>query len=296
MNRSGENALRWNMRLMAALTILVPLLLLVGTVAGGGLLEFAVISAILLGSLFLYRWDIVGYPAVVLLLIAYVAVAFWRGPATGGIALGLVALPWILLRWPARRGAIHLEFPLRDGVFHVAQGGRFSLSNYHGRLAHGQKYALDLTRLSVLGLRARGTAPANLRDYRIYGAPVYSPCSGTVASVRDGIPDGPPLVKQHREAPGGNCVWLQPEGTAVYVLLAHLQAGSIAVRPGDRIESGQFLGYVGNSGHTTEPHLHIHAQLQSPAGGQIPVPLTVAGRWLVRNSVVWKRRSRQTSS
>jgi hypothetical protein len=78
-------------------------------------------------------------------------------------------------------------------------------------------------------------------------------------------------------------------GVDVNLLLAHLQNGSVAVKIGHRISAGQLIGKVGNSGNTSEPHLHIHAQKQVTKGSGstwAPVPIRFGSRWLVRNSVV----------
>lgn len=86
-----------------------------------------------------------------------------------------------------------------------------------------------------------------------------APADGTVVGVRDGMPDiavdaagAPPLVG--REC--GNGVRL--EHTDGWVSqLCHLRRGSVLVRPGDRVEAGDSLGFVGLSGETSFPHLHI---------------------------------------
>ena len=46
-------------------------------------------------------------------------------------------------------------------------------------------------------------------------------------------------------------------GGGVYAALAHLRRGSLRVRPGDRVAPGQQLAECGNSGNSTEPHLHF---------------------------------------
>jgi septal ring factor EnvC (AmiA/AmiB activator) len=69
-------------------------------------------------------------------------------------------------------------------------------------------------------------------------------------------------------------------GTA-NVTLAHLQKGSVVARPNTTIAAGAILGRVGNSGNTTEPHLHIHAESNA-----LGVPARFDGRWLVRNAIV----------
>mgnify|MGYP001148938784 FL=1 len=65
-------------------------------------------------------------------------------------------------------------------------------------------------------------------------------------------------MRQGSAAIAGNHVILALTGE-VYVLLAHLQNGSIRVAVGDRVVVGQEIGSCGNSGNSTQPHLHIQA-------------------------------------
>jgi murein DD-endopeptidase MepM/ murein hydrolase activator NlpD len=73
------------------------------------------------------------------------------------------------------------------------------------------------------------------------------------------------------------------------VLLAHIQMNSILVREGESIEKGQLIGKIGNSGNTSEPHLHIHVvqgeDLENVFKG-VGVPIVFEDRFLVRNSLV----------
>jgi murein DD-endopeptidase MepM/ murein hydrolase activator NlpD len=47
-------------------------------------------------------------------------------------------------------------------------------------------------------------------------------------------------------------------GDGVYAFYAHLQPGSLRVKVGDKVHRGQVLGLLGNSGNSSEPHLHFH--------------------------------------
>jgi murein DD-endopeptidase MepM/ murein hydrolase activator NlpD len=47
-------------------------------------------------------------------------------------------------------------------------------------------------------------------------------------------------------------------GNGRYAFYAHLQPGSLRVKPGDRLRRGQMLGLLGNSGNSDAPHLHFH--------------------------------------
>ncbi|MFB4306655.1 M23 family metallopeptidase [Actinomadura sp. GTD37] len=67
----------------------------------------------------------------------------------------------------------------------------------------------------------------------------------------------------------GNSVTLDL-GDGVYAVFAHLRRGSVRVAKGDRVRAGDVLGEVGNSGNTSEPHLHFHLMDR-------PRPMTAAG-------------------
>jgi len=157
--------------------------------------------------------------------------------------------------------------------------------NYHAVNA-AQHYALDILMLNAAGLRARGLYPRALERYAIFGAEVVSPCDGRVAAAVDGLPD---LLPPERDGANraGNHVALEWHGATIY--LAHLMRGSVSVRAGETVRAGQLLGRVGNSGNTTEPHLHIHAE-EGPYPGRFSgspaLPLRFAGRFLVRNDRV----------
>ncbi|HEX6084026.1 MAG TPA: M23 family metallopeptidase [Thermoanaerobaculia bacterium] len=189
------------------------------------------------------------------------------GLAVGGVAFG------VLRGHAVPPGAIDLAFPLRDGAYLIGHGGSTSASNMHHSHPQ-QKYALDIVKLNRAGMRARAISPADLRSYAIYGATIGSPCNGTVLVAVDGLPD-----TRDEKRLAGNHVILRCGDADVW--LAHMQRGSVAVRPGMQVRSGQPLGRVGNSGNTTEPHLHVHAE-RNGAG----VPATFDGDWLVRNDLV----------
>ncbi|MBS4189718.1 M23 family metallopeptidase [Bacillus sp. FJAT-49705] len=174
---------------------------------------------------------------------------------------------------------IELTFPLKNGTYYVGQGGNQVLMNYHN--SHpAQKYALDILKLNTLGTRAKGLYPKELKKYKIYEDDLYSPCNGKVVNIQNDLPDLPP-PKSDPENPEGNHVTLLCENHDATILLAHMQKGSIVVSKGEKVKTGQKLGNVGNSGNTSEPHLHIHAEKDGKG-----VPITFNDRFLVRNSLV----------
>jgi hypothetical protein len=195
---------------------------------------------------------------------------------------------------PVRGDAVDLSFPLREGRFHVAHGGSRPLVNAHMKVAapeldawRGQMWALDVVALFPAGNRARGLFPKDLEAYAIFGEPVYAPCEGVVVAVENDLPDLIP-PKSDGENKAGNYVLLR-RLDGVVVLLAHLRQGSVVVEPGERVDEGALLGEVGNSGNTSEPHLHVNAQQgvgRETVLDADPLPATFDGRWLARNDLV----------
>ena len=177
---------------------------------------------------------------------------------------------------------VHLEFPLQEGWYYIGQGGNSPLVNYHNT-HETQKYALDIVALNFAGTRAVGIYPSRLERYEIFGHTVYSPCEGIVQMAVDGLPDlSPP--EADRSQPAGNHLVLRCED--VEVALAHFQQGSVMVSEGDTVVAGQPLAKVGNSGNTSEPHLHIHAtRVEGGSSAGEPVPILFNGRFPVRNMI-----------
>ncbi|UPW85064.1 M23 family metallopeptidase [Lysinibacillus sp. Ag94] len=185
----------------------------------------------------------------------------------------------VLKSYTVAEKGIELSFPLKNGTYYVGQGGNQVLMNYH-QAYPGQKYALDILKLNTFGTRASGLYPEELKNYQIYADILYSPCNGKVVDIQNALPDLPP-PKSNPENPAGNHVALACENYDATIILAHMQKGSVAVAKGEKVTTGQILGKVGNSGNTSEPHLHIHAEKDGKG-----VPITFNDRFLVRNSLV----------
>ncbi|MFC7322553.1 M23 family metallopeptidase [Halobacillus campisalis] len=177
-------------------------------------------------------------------------------------------------------GEIALDFPLKDGVFAVGHGGSTTKFNYHASHPN-QRYSYDILQLNGWGLRAEVITPSELEQYEIYGAQLYSPCAGNVISAVDKYEDIPPLQSDiEPEEPAGNHVILSCENTGIHI--AHFKPRTVEVQEGQDVDTGDVLGEVGNTGNTTEPHLHIHAERDGEG-----VPITFNERFLKRNSLVF---------
>ncbi|MCF2126704.1 M23 family metallopeptidase [Strepomyces sp. STD 3.1] len=147
----------------------------------------------------------------------------------------------------------------------------------HGIHAYGQTFAIDLVAEpkpgARPGFRVLWPIARRNRDFPAFGAPLLAVADGTVVRVSDTQRDHlsrnslPGLLYlmilegSVRELAGvrrivGNHVVIDL-GDGIHALYAHVQRGSLAVREGDRVTAGQVLGRCGNSGNSTEPHVHF---------------------------------------
>lgn len=164
------------------------------------------------------------------------------------IACGLVAfLAWdergaSKRWWEGVRDPLVLRAPFA-GRWRVAAGGPLPARNHH-LVASDQVYAYDFLR----------------EDAATAGSDILAPVDGVVVGARDGMVDHVPngRVSAERKRPFGNYVAID-SGRGV-VILAHLRQGSVAVAVGDALTAGTVVGACGNSGRTSGPHLHLHAQ------------------------------------
>lgn len=185
----------------------------------------------------------------------------------------------------APEGAIDLAYPLKNGVYYVGGGGNSRWINAHNAVPP-QDYALDILRLNSFGNRAKGIVPEDLSQYTIFEDKVFSPCNGIISQRVEGQPDQNP-TERDAEQLAGNYLVISCKG--VEVLLAHLKQGSLLVEKDEVVQEGQPLAQVGNSGYTSQPHLHIHAERDEDMDNEIfdgeAVPIRFQGRFLVRNSL-----------
>lgn len=181
--------------------------------------------------------------------------------------------------------AVRLVFPLNGGPYHMGQAGGATIVNYHHPYG-SQRYALDILKVNGAGSHADTLVPTDLNQYAIFGESISSPCDGQVIARVDNLPDLAPGTPGDTQNAAGNHVFIQCHG--FNVLLAHMQQGSLVVAEGDAVKVGDPIGKVGNSGNTSEPHLHIHAvrggttdQLTSGEG----LPILFDGHFYVRNDL-----------
>lgn len=141
------------------------------------------------------------------------------------------------------------------GEWLVFWGGRSLTQNYHA-IDPAQRFALDLV---VLQNGATHDGPAeDLTAYHCWGEPILAPAAGLVAAAIDGLSDQA-IGATDAANPAGNHVVIEA-GPEEFVFLAHLQEGSVTVAEGGSVVAGETVGLCGNSGNSSEPHLHVHLQ------------------------------------
>lgn len=196
-----------------------------------------------------------------------------------GAALGISAVMQVRLpEDPAASTPVATTFQLPfDGAWMVIWGGQSEFRNYHAPTPQ-QRYAHDIV-IWRDGATYTGDGTRN-EDYHCYGQPQYAPAAGTVVIAVDEYPDDTPGTTPTTDPtlhPAGNHIVIEvAEGE--YVLMAHFQPGTIAVAAGDTVAAGDLVGLTGNSGNSSEPHIHIHMQtgpdMFDPATYGLPMTFT----------------------
>ena len=136
---------------------------------------------------------------------------------------------------------------------------RLAVNPIDGELWAAERFAVDYVQLMPDGRLFDGDRE-DLASYPYYGLGVHAVADGPVVAVLDGLPEQVPGADPtglRLDEYGGNHV-VQDIGNGNYAFYAHLKTGSVAVKPGDRLSTGQVLGDLGNSGNTDAPHLHFH--------------------------------------
>ncbi len=180
----------------------------------------------------------------------------------------------------------------------------------HGTTLFAASFAIDFVPVDMTGRTAPITLRSLLRPepaerFPGFGLPILAPVRGVVVAVHHTAPDhhafrglpsvGYALTQRRRAAEG----WAQLAGNHVMiethdgptVAVCHLQRRSVQVQLGQSVRVGQTLGRCGNSGNSTEPHVHLQAIDRLDVPNAIAVPLTFGGH-LPRNGEIVEARRR----
>jgi murein DD-endopeptidase MepM/ murein hydrolase activator NlpD len=172
-----------------------------------------------------------------------------------GKVSGLMFLPHALpIPVPEKHETI-LLLPF-EGQWTVFWGGDTKELNRHHDTPN-QRFAFDFLITNPHGKTYQGDGNKN-EDYFAFGRKVLAPADGVVTDVIEGVRDNQPRSMNPFSALG-NAVMIEHRDHEISVL-AHFKNGSITVKPGDKIKKGRLLGLCGNSGNSSEPHIHYHLQ------------------------------------
>ncbi len=174
--------------------------------------------------------------------------------------------------------------PLRGGVWYAANGPDSMSGHRRGLIAAeglptiAQRFGIDWLKLDEAGRSFTGDRLLN-GSYYAEGQDAIAVADGIVVATKDSIPENVPGANSRAvpitlETVGGNHVIIDIGGSR-YAFYAHLKPGSLRVRVGERVKRGQLLGLVGNSGNSTEPHLHFHIMDGTSPLGSEGIPYSI---------------------
>jgi murein DD-endopeptidase MepM/ murein hydrolase activator NlpD len=143
-----------------------------------------------------------------------------------------------------------------EGEWTVVWGGDTKELNYHVE-NNAQKNAFDFIITNQSGISYKTDGKTN-EDYYAFGQKLFAPCAGEVVLVVDGIKDNTP-GELNPFFTSGNTVIIKTDNNE-FLFFAHFKQNSIIVKQGDEVSKGQLLGLCGNSGNSSEAHLHFHIQ------------------------------------
>jgi len=158
-------------------------------------------------------------------------------------------------RWVAVNGCCLPGFPHRT-----------SMATFNGMIINSQRFAIDWKQLNEAGAFYEGDKTKN-ESYVDYGSDIIAVADGTISSAVDKLDANAPGVLPANdpvlgpqitvETVDGNHI-VQDIGNGAYAFYAHLQRGSLLVKPGDTVKKGQVIAKLGNTGNANVSHMHFH--------------------------------------
>ena len=153
-----------------------------------------------------------------------------------------------------KRNSTEMILPFNE-EWTVFWGGTNVYENYHVAY-NNQKYAYDLV-ITKNGSSFKNDRSKN-ENFYVFGKEIIAPSKATVVKVITGVSDNIPGILNPKDVTG-NTVILETENKE-FILFAHFKEKSIKVKEGQKVNQGDILGLCGNSGNSSEPHLHLSLQ------------------------------------
>ncbi len=159
-----------------------------------------------------------------------------------------------------------IEAPLRGERWMAFNGPsntsphRRAIIPVDGKPMIGQRYAIDWVQVGDDGQTYSGDKSDN-RSYHCYNQPIHAAADGKIVEVKDGVSENLPnsgklAVPMTWDTIAGNHI-IEDFGNGRFAAYAHLRPGSIAVKVGDTVRAGDVIAHLGNTGNSSEPHLHF---------------------------------------
>lgn len=162
-----------------------------------------------------------------------------------------------------------------DGEWLTANGG-VTKNTSHSWEILPQRFAYDFFIVDEEGGSYCGDK-RDLHSYYCYGKAILAPADGVVVSIKTHFPDCR-IMSDGQTDPdtpdiGGNRIIIK-HFSDEYSAICHLMPGSITVRKGQKVKRGDVIARCGNSGNTTEPHIHFQVQNTAHFYASIGVPIS----------------------
>lgn len=177
--------------------------------------------------------------------------------------------------------------PLKGNRWKVGNGpGEYKTNHQYiltreGATRNPQRYGIDFQIVDEKNIMLPTPLPEVLTNemFYCYGQELLAIADGVIANIKDGIPENTPQAsgeiitgyKMNSETVAGNYLSIKI-GEDQYIHYAHLIPGSLRFKLGDKVEKGQVIGLLGNSGNSTGPHLHFNFTNGTSANGSRGLP------------------------
>lgn len=164
------------------------------------------------------------------------------------------------------------------GEWYIGNGG-VTKNTSHSWDILPQRFAYDFNIMDSEGKSYHGDKE-DLHSYYCYGKDILAPADGIVVSAKSNFPDCR-IMSNGQPDPdtpdiGGNRIIIK-HSPSEYSAICHLMPGSVKVKIGQAVKRDDVIAKCGNSGNTTEPHIHFQLQNTSHFYSCIGLPILFSG-------------------
>lgn len=181
---------------------------------------------------------------------------------------------------------------------HLDSHHRMGLVVFDGIAQNARRFAIDWRKFKNGG-QYSGDA-RDVHSYYAYGEKVLSVAEGLVVVATDGHPNNIPKTEDSFETAepmttenlGGNSIVIALSN-GQFAEYYHLQPDSVRVKRGDRVQAGQVIARVGNSGDSRWPHLHFQVTNKPSMLASEGLPFVIDHFRVKVDNKEWMTRTRE---